>query len=234
QARVRGGGSCPPQQVDPSYAAHVDAALGARQDVWGNDLLRAPGGPTYARVAAFLHPLMLVGPPAGDSPNRLTDSGIYYLAFGRPARKHGFRSIDLHVADGSEIVSEYVKRARLSVDVGVAGYERYGSCLARLAAPRLAGGYLPILRTSYVDAGGVHVQARASVGGWVLELAARGGCEGGGPGPACHERGAEPPDPEPPAHVAVQPRELLRAVLVGDGGRGRGARRVRVHRRRAA
>lgn len=156
QARVSGGdGSCPPQQVDAPYAARVNAALAARQDAWGNDLLRTPGGPTYARVAAFLHPLMLVGPPAGDAPNRLTDSGIYYLAFGRPAGKHDFRSIDLHVADGSQIVSEYVKRPRLSVDVGVPGYERYGSCLARLAPPRLAAGYLPILRTSYVDADGV-------------------------------------------------------------------------------
>src|ERR1043166_10162525 len=88
---------------------------------------------------------MRAGPPSGDSPNRRTDSGVYYLAFGRPAGPHEFRSIDLHVADGSQIVSEYVKRARLSVDVG--GYERYGSCLARLATPQLAGGYLPILRT---------------------------------------------------------------------------------------
>ena len=157
QARVGGAqASCPPEQIDASYAARVNAALSARQDVWGNDLLRAPGGPSYARAAAFLHPLMLVGPPAGDSPNRLTDSGIYYLAFGRPAGKHEFRSIDLHVADGSQIVSQYVKRARLSVDVGTPGYERYGSCLARLATPRLAAGYLPILRTNYVDADGVH------------------------------------------------------------------------------
>ena len=156
QARVGGDGSCPPQQLDPSYAARVNAALGARQDVWGNELLRAPGGPTYARVQAYLHPLMLVGPPSGDSPNRLTDSGIYYLALGRPAGPREFRSIDLHVADGSQIVSGFVKRARLSVDVGVPGYERYGSCLARLAPPRLAAGYLPILRTSYIDTSGVH------------------------------------------------------------------------------
>jgi hypothetical protein len=154
QARVDGGAWCAPQQVDPAYAARVDSALSARQDVWGNELLRVPGGPTYARAAAYLHPLMLVGPPSGDSPNRLTDSGIYYLAFGRPAGPHEFRSIDLHVADGSQIVSQYVKRQRLSVDVS--GYERYGSCLARLAPPRLAAGYLPILRTSYVDANGVH------------------------------------------------------------------------------
>ncbi|HEY6151658.1 MAG TPA: hypothetical protein VIW19_14145 [Gaiellaceae bacterium] len=154
QARVGAGAWCAPQQVDPAYAARVNAALSARQDVWGNDLLRTPGGPTYARAAAYLHPLMLVGPPSGDSPNRLTDSGVYYLAFGRPAGPHEFRSIDLHVADGSQIVSEYVKRARLSVDVG--GYERYGSCLARLAPPQLAAGYLPVLRTRYVDAHGVH------------------------------------------------------------------------------
>lgn len=155
QARVGADAWCAQQQVDPAYAARVNAALSARQDVWGNELIRAPGGPSYAGAAAFLHPLMLVGPPAGDSPNRLTDSGIYYLALGRPAGPHEFRSIDLHVADGSQIVSEYVKRARLSVDVGALGYERYGSCLARLKPPRLAAGYLPILRTSYVDAGGV-------------------------------------------------------------------------------
>jgi hypothetical protein len=156
QARVGADNWCPPQQVDAAYVAHVNAALGARQDLWGNELLRGPGGPSYPRAAAYLHPLMLVGPPAGDSPNRLTDSGVYYLAFGRPAGRHEFRSIDLHVADGSQIISQYVKRARLSVDVGVPGYERYGSCLSRLAPPRLAAGYLPILRTSYVDASGVH------------------------------------------------------------------------------
>ena len=156
QARVGGDGSCPPQQVDGAYASRVNAALGARQDVWGNELLRVRGGPTYAGVQAYLHPLMLVGPPAGDSPNRLTDSGIYYLALGRPGGPGTPRSLNLHVADGSQIVSEYVKRARLSVDVGMPGYERYGSCLARLAPPRLAAGYLPILRTSYVDADGVH------------------------------------------------------------------------------
>src|ERR671936_321007 len=119
QARVGGDGSCPPQQVDGAYASRVNAALGARQDVWGHELLPVRRGPTYAGVQAYLHPLMLVGPPAGDSPNRLTDSGIYYLALGRPAARHQFRSVDLHVADGSQIVSGFVKRARLSVDVGV-------------------------------------------------------------------------------------------------------------------
>jgi hypothetical protein len=156
QARVGGDASCAPLQNDPSYVEHVNAALAAKHDVWGNELLRARGGPSYAGVRAYLHPLMLVGPPAGDSPNRLTDSGIYYLALGRPTARHQFRSVDLHVADGSQIVSGFVKRARLSVDVGPAGYELFGSCLARLAPPQLANGYLPILRTRYVDASGVH------------------------------------------------------------------------------
>jgi hypothetical protein len=155
QARMGRDAPCRPEQNDPLYVARVNAALAAKQDVWGNELLRARGGPSYRGVQAYLHPLMLVGPPAGDSPNRLTDSGIYYLAFGRPAARHQFRSVDLHVADGSQIVSGFVKRARLSVDVGPAGYERFGSCLARLAPPQLANGYLPILRTRYVDASGV-------------------------------------------------------------------------------
>jgi len=154
QARRSAAAPCPSPQVDPGYDASVDAALASKSDVWGNHLLQMPGGPTYELVRRYLHPLMLVGPPSGDSPNRLTDSGVYYLAFGRPTGPRERRSIDLHVADGSQIVSQYVKRARLSVDVGA--FERYGSCLARLAPPQLAGGYLPILRTSYVDAHGVH------------------------------------------------------------------------------
>jgi hypothetical protein len=141
---------------DPAYAASVNAALDAKQDVWGNQLLADPNGPTYAAAAGYLRPLLLVGPPLGSEPHRLTQSGVYYLAFGRPAKGRHARTIDLHVADGSQIVSERVKGTSLSVDVGASRFERYGSCLARLAPATLGGGYLPILETSYVDAGGIH------------------------------------------------------------------------------
>ena len=151
----RGEADCPRPQVDPAYNAAVNAALAARQDVWGNELLRSTEGPTYEGVRRYLHPLLLVGPPAGSARNRMTDSGVYYLAFGRHRDGEQHRAIDLHVADGGQIVSEAVRRARLSIDVGPRGRERYGSCLARLAPARLAAGYLPILQTSYVGADGV-------------------------------------------------------------------------------
>jgi hypothetical protein len=54
--------------------------------------------------------------------------------------------VALHVADGSEVVSERVGGPALEVSVGG---ERYGSCLARLTPARLADGWLPILRTRY-------------------------------------------------------------------------------------
>jgi hypothetical protein len=155
EARRTDSQPCPAVQDDPAYDYAVNSALAAKQDVWGNELLRSPGGPTYEGVQRHLHPLMLVGPPSGLAHNRLTDSGIYYLAFGRPTDSGGRRSVDLHIADGSQIVSEFVKRARLSIDVGVRPNERFGSCLARLGPARLGGGYLPILQTSYVDADGV-------------------------------------------------------------------------------
>jgi len=98
---------------------------------------------------------MLVGRPAGIRPSRLTDSGVYYLPFGRPAGANGADAVQLHVADGSQIVSGIANGARLSVDVGARAGERYGSCLSRLASPRLYGGSLPILVTAYVDAKGV-------------------------------------------------------------------------------
>ncbi len=91
---------------------------------------------------------------AGRKP--LTASGVYYLPFGVPAGAQGATSVALHLADGSEIVSRRVGGPSLTVWVGARGGERYGSCLARLDEPRLAGGWLPILQTGYVDAGGVH------------------------------------------------------------------------------
>jgi len=146
--------SCPAQTLDKAYVSAVNGALAQKQDVWGNQLLQSATGPTYAAIRNHLSPLMLVGPPSGDAPNRVTESGVYYLAFGRPAGSGGARSLDLHVADGSQIVSENVNGARLTVGVGNRA-ERYGQCLARLGAPGLYRGYLPALETSYVDAGGV-------------------------------------------------------------------------------
>ena len=154
--RAAGPAGCQQPAPDPAYAASVNAALAAKHDVWGNQLLADPAGPTYAAAAGYLHPLLLVGPPSGSAPGSLTESGVYYLAFGRPAEGRHPRTIDLHVADGSQIVSERVRGTSLSVDVGASRFERYGSCLARLAPATFGGGYLPILETGYVDAAGVH------------------------------------------------------------------------------
>jgi hypothetical protein len=129
---------CPLPQLSASYVRGVNDALLAGRDVWGETVLRATGGPSYTAVRRYLKPLLLVG--------RLTDSGVYYLAFGRPGGPFA-----LHVADGSEILWRRADGARLRVDVGG---ERYGSCLSRLATPRLASGWLPILETSYLDVGG--------------------------------------------------------------------------------
>jgi hypothetical protein len=147
--------SCAPLQADAAYTESVFSALAAKEDVWGEQLLRSPEGPTYEGVRRHLHPLMLVGRPAGLKPTRLTDSGVYYLAFGQPRGTGGAGAVELHVADGSQIVSELANGPRLTVNVGARGAERYGACLARLDTPRLYDGYLPILETSYVDADGV-------------------------------------------------------------------------------
>jgi len=133
----------------------VQRALLAEQDVWGNALIRSRAGPTYEGVRRYLTPLLLAGHVAADKGKLLTDSGVYYLPFGQPFGARGADSAALHVADGSQIVSERVDGRKLSVDVGVHGRERYGSCLARLASPSLYSGYLPILESRYTDAAGV-------------------------------------------------------------------------------
>ncbi len=161
-AAVAGNGGakaqCLPIASDPGYLGGLLHALPQRRDSWGDQLLAAPGGPSYDAVRALVHPLFLVGRPAGLRPKRLTDSGVYYLAFGIPAGPGGAARAQLHVADGSQVVSQMADGKRLTVSVGTNGKERYGSCLSRLATPGLAEGYQPVLETSYTDAKGIRYQ----------------------------------------------------------------------------
>ena len=153
--RRRPVSACHGLRTTAAYRNGVLVALASKQDVWGNELLRSPVGPTYDGVRHYLHPLMRVGRPAGLGPRQLTASGVYYLAFGQPRGPNGTNAVQLHVADGSQIVSRMVNGPSLSIRVGVRGRERYGACLSRLAKPKLYHGYLPILETSYRDAKGV-------------------------------------------------------------------------------
>ncbi len=142
---------CRPAPLSARYAARVERALEARRDVWGDRLLRAPGGPTYRAASRFLQPLLLARGPHGTP---LTQSGVYYLPFGQPAGAGGGGAVALHVADGSQILARRRGGPSLTVWVGATGRERFGACRSRLAQPRLRGGFLPVLETTYVDGTG--------------------------------------------------------------------------------
>src|SRR5262249_15111809 len=142
--------SCTHGPVSSAYAGSVRRALTAKQDVWGNALIARPNGPSYGAVRRLLKPLLF----ARSKTKALTTSGVYYLPFAQPLGVRGAHMVALHVADGSEILSQTLKGPSVKVFVGPDGHERYGSCLARLAPARLAGGFLPILETQYVDRAG--------------------------------------------------------------------------------
>jgi hypothetical protein len=168
---ARAAPSCATGGASSAYAAKVERAVRSGRDVWGESLLRTPGGPTYAGASRFLAPLLLAR-GAGGKP--LTESGVYYLPFGQSS------AVDLHVADGSQVIARRVGGRSLTVRVGRDGQERYGSCLARLGQPRLADGYLPILETRYTDAAGTRYRQesfatrgpRSYVRVWVTTAAA--------------------------------------------------------------
>jgi hypothetical protein len=147
-----GSASCRPQRLDADYARRVRAAILAKRDVWGDAQLASTQGPTYESARVHLKPLLLAGAPGH---RQLTDSGVYYLAFGQPREPGSRGPIALHVADGSQILSDRADGPRLTLAVG---RERFGSCLARLATPALYGGYYPILESRYVDAYGRHFE----------------------------------------------------------------------------
>src|SRR5436190_16136197 len=131
--------SCTHAPVTPAYAGSVRRALFAKQDVWGNALIARPNGPTYGSVRRLLKPLLF----ARSKTKALTTSGVYYLPFAQPLGVRGAHTVALHVADGSEILSQTAKGPRVKVFVGADGHERYGSCLARVTPARLADGFLP-------------------------------------------------------------------------------------------
>ena len=135
-----------------SYAEGVGAATRSGRDVWGEQLLAARNGPTFEAAHRFLAPI-LYATQRGRLP--LTPSHVYYLPLAYPTAVGAPASFALHVADGSEIFTRRVTGPHVSVYVGRTGRERYGSCLARTQTATLVDGYLPIMLTSYTDAGGV-------------------------------------------------------------------------------
>ena len=102
-------------------ARAIEAALRSGRDVWGEQLLRRPAGPTYAAARQYLAPLLLAR-AAGRTP--LTESGVHYLPFGTPSGARGATQVALHVADGSEIVARRAGGRSLTVGVGSDGRER--------------------------------------------------------------------------------------------------------------
>jgi hypothetical protein len=135
--------ACTAPRASPAYSARVEAALRSRTDLWGKAALQAPGGPTFANVSGHLAPL-LYARTSGGRP--LTASGVYYLPFAEPVGPAGTSSLALHVADGSEILSDTTSGPGLMIDVGGS---RFGSCLRKLVPARLADGWLPILEVGY-------------------------------------------------------------------------------------
>ncbi|MFL6229958.1 MAG: hypothetical protein ACJ741_14390, partial [Pyrinomonadaceae bacterium] len=146
--------------MSTASASSIQQAVRSGRDVWGERLLRARGGPTYAAARRFLNPLSRA---VQWYRQPLTPSGSYYLPLSFPFTSHGSTVFALHVADGSEIISRVVGGPSLAVYVG-SGDERYGSCAARLRPARLGGNSLPILETAYTDANAVRYRQESFVG----------------------------------------------------------------------
>ncbi len=151
---------CASPRATPGYARSVQRAVLSGRDVWGERLLAAPNGPTYAAARGFLAPLLHA---IQRRQRPLTPAGFYYVPLSFPFSVYGSTVFALHVADGSEIFTRRVGGPSLSFYVGN-GRERYGSCSARLEPAKLSDGYLPIVETAYADAHGLRYRQESFVG----------------------------------------------------------------------
>ncbi len=138
----------PKTEADIRYETALNAALNAKRDVWGEELIARAEGPTYENIVDYLRPMLWIG-------DCVTTSGVYYLPFGQHDSVTGGGDCALHVADGSEIISRHHKTGRRTAFfVGSDGSELYGTELERLGGPKLHQGYQPVLLTEYVDSDG--------------------------------------------------------------------------------
>ena len=141
------------QETEPSseagYQQRIAGYLASTRDTAGEALMALPEGPTLENVEPLLHPLFLVG-------SILTQSEVYYLAFGRPVDPIlGGGPRALHLADGSQILTENYQGASCTFSVGTTAWERFGQFRTRLETPQLDSGYYPILRIGYTDSDGI-------------------------------------------------------------------------------
>ena len=156
-ARQRAGYPPPAEAVpeDSDYSRAVNAALAASEDAWGKEVLAA-GDPSYDRVKDYLRPLFY---SSGKVPREYAPYNVVL------ALEDGVRPLIAAAGDGGSVhVDKYGSDDALVFHVGSDGGERFGSALDRLGGQRWEDGWLPVLHTSYVSAGGAE---------WRQELAAR-------------------------------------------------------------
>lgn len=156
-APVPGTVGCPagtaPQEPSAAYEQSVDDALASGPDVWGQQAIDRPNGPSFHALHRLKPIRYGIGPAANGS--ALADSWAYYIPFGQPTGPSSRDEIALHVADGSQIISDKSGNRSMRVFVGTNGAERYGECWTSLAEPRLRDGYWPVLETAYHDHDGI-------------------------------------------------------------------------------
>jgi hypothetical protein len=148
--------------MSDGYRAAIAAALAAKTDVLGERALAAPDGPTYDNVHGALGPLMHTLAPAAKG-SYLTDSHVHYLPFGLLDELDSRGSIALHVADGSQIISNVYDGPSLRIFLGADGCERFGESLGALETPSLLERHLPVLETEYHDRAGVRYRQESFV-----------------------------------------------------------------------
>ncbi len=136
------------------YKSSVCQALATPQDVWGQQVIDRPEGPTYDNMKDYFTPIMYAINGA-DNGSFMTDTGVYYIPFGQPKPPTGLGDVALTVADGSQIISNRTGGISTRIYVGANGKELFGSCLANLGTPELYKEYLPILELNYRDYEGV-------------------------------------------------------------------------------
>ncbi|MEO6435321.1 MAG: hypothetical protein ABIP55_06115, partial [Tepidisphaeraceae bacterium] len=140
----------PPAGAAAAGISTVDEALTSGVDVWGEASLKQPDGPSYPFFEKLLPPLRYV-----EAPFR-----VYPIVLAAPGASVKVRLL----GDGSQI-NALARQPNWRGETGIPVTFRVGQALKvfgadpkRLVGPKLAGGYLPVVQFTYIEAGTTYFQ----------------------------------------------------------------------------
>ncbi|MCK4625301.1 MAG: hypothetical protein KAV00_08330, partial [Phycisphaerae bacterium] len=145
------------ENPSPDFPKRMAEALEANRDIWAEEVLSRPEGPTYENVKDYLPPLRYVNASFKHYPIVLgLKEGLEKIRLVSNGSQIGL-SINPWRLDGSGWTAWFQPDLKAFIQVG-RNETPFGDDLDKLNGPDYLGGYLPVVQLAYAEDGVLYGQ----------------------------------------------------------------------------